>query len=51
LNRGDLMRQLAALYAQTVTGFRKEQPARMIGTELREIKRQIGALEKRLMDL
>jgi hypothetical protein len=46
--RGDLMRQIAALYAQTATGFRRARPT---ADERQELVRQIVALERQLMKL
>ena len=50
-SRGELMRQLAALYAQFTIGFGKERRPEKTTAERDDIKRQIAALEKRLLEL
>ncbi len=49
-SRGELMRQLAALYAQFTIGFGKERRPEKTRAERDNIKRQIAVLEKRLME-
>jgi len=50
LNRGKLMRQIAALHAQMATSFREDGRPRLTDFERQEIMRQIVALETRLRE-
>jgi hypothetical protein len=51
LNRGELMRQIAALHARMATSFQRgnERP-RLTVEERHEVIQQIAALESRLME-
>jgi hypothetical protein len=51
VNRGELMRQIAALHAKMATSFRKGERPPVADAERQELLQQIVALEKRLMSL
>lgn len=51
LNRGELMRQIAALHARMATSFQREnERPRLTVAERQEVLQQIAALESRLME-
>ena len=50
-NRGELMRQIAALHSKMAMAYRKGGSSALTNIERQEILRQIVALEKRLMEM
>jgi len=49
--RGDMMRQIAALHAKIAVSDRERRGTKLGIAERVELKRQIQALEKKLMEL
>lgn len=48
--RGDIMRRIAAMYAKMDSGGRLGRPVEQRVAEREELKRQIAALQKQMMD-
>jgi hypothetical protein len=49
-HRGDLMRRIAAMYAKMDSGGRRARPVEQRVAEREELKRQIAALQKQVME-
>ena len=49
-HRGDLMRRIAAMYAKMDSGGRRGRPVEQRVAEREELKKQIAALHKQMMD-
>jgi hypothetical protein len=49
-HRGDLMRRIAAMYAKMDSGGRRGRPVEQRVAEREELKKQIAALQKQMMD-